>query len=125
MADATSIKCENSFMGDYPGDPRQQFKAAWHSATDAMDQWRKQVTAATSEALDKLDPAVRAALEAARAAVAGHWGACQCPCATAHPQDPGVCDGKAVLTRKLQATTDTVPICAPCAVAQGVAEMPH
>jgi hypothetical protein len=109
-------------MGDYPGDPKQQFTAAWHAATDAMGQWRKQVTAATSEALDKLDPAVRAALEAARAAVAGNWGACQCPCATAHPQDQNVCDGKAVLSRQRGETH--MPICAPCAVAQGVAEMP-
>ena len=124
-ADVAGMKCENGFMADYPGDPRQQFKAAWQSATDAVDQWRKQVTAATSEALDKLDPAVRAAIEAARAAVAGHWGACQCPCATAHPQDLGVCDGKAVLTRKLgpARSAASVPICAPCAVAQGVAEM--
>jgi hypothetical protein len=112
-------------MGDYPGDPKQQFTAAWHAATDAMGQWRQQVTAATSEALDKLDPAVRAVLEAARAAVAGHWGACQCPCTTAHPQDQGVCDGKAVLTRRLGTASSaaSVPICAPCAVAQGVAEM--
>jgi hypothetical protein len=108
-------------MADYPENPRRQFAAAWRSATDAVDQWRKQVTAATSEALDKLDPAVRSALEAARAAVAGHWGACQCPCTTAHPQDQGVCDGRAVMTRRLDGASR--PTCAPCAVAQGVAEM--
>ncbi len=112
-------------MGDYPDDPKRQFAAAWQAATDALGQWRQQVTAATSEALDKLDPAVRAALEAARAAVAGHWGACQCPCTSAHPQDQNVCDGKAVLTRRLGTASSaaSVPICAPCAVAQGVAEM--
>jgi hypothetical protein len=110
-------------MADYRDDPKQQLAAAWRSATDALGQWRKQVTAATSEALDKLDPAVRAAMEAARAAMAGNWGACQCPCATAHPQDQNVCDGKAVLFR--QRGEARTPICAPCAVAQGVAEMPR
>jgi hypothetical protein len=102
--------------------PARQFAAAWQAATAALGEWREQVTAATAEALDKLDPAVRAALEAARAALAGNWGACQCPCATAHPQDKDVCDGRALLTRRLGETD--MPLCAPCAVAQGVAEMP-
>jgi len=108
-------------MGHYEDNPARQFAAAWQTAAAALGQWRKQVTAATAEALDKLDPAVRAAMEAARAVIAGNWGACQCPCATAHPQDKNVCDGKAVLTRRLG--TADMPICAPCAVAQGVAEM--
>jgi hypothetical protein len=102
--------------------PARRFAAAWQAATAALGEWREQVTAATAEALDKLDPAVRAALEAARAALAGNWGACQCPCATAHPQDKDVCDGRALLTRRLGETD--MPLCAPCAVAQGVAEMP-
>lgn len=110
-------------MGDYPGNPRRQLAAAWQAATAALGQWREQVTAATTEAMDKLDPAARAALEAMRAALAGDWGTCRCPCATAHPQDQGVCDRSAVLTRRLSDTD--VPLCAPCAVAQGVAEMPR
>ena len=109
-------------MGAYQDNPRRQFAAAWQSAVAALDQWRKQVTEATGEALEKLDPAVRAALEAARAALAGNWGACQCPCATAHPQDKGVCDGIAVLSRRVGEAD--MRLCAPCAVAQGVAEMP-
>jgi hypothetical protein len=109
-------------MGEYPDNPSRQFAQAWQAATAALGQWRKEVSAATSEALDKLDPAVRAALEAARSALAGNWGRCQCPCATAHPQDKDVCDGSAVLTR--QHGEAEVPLCAPCAVAQGVAEMP-
>lgn len=80
------------------------------------------MTAATSEAIEKIDPAVRTALDAARAVIAGNWGACQCPCDTAHPQDMGVCDGRAVLTRRVREAD--MPLCAPCAVAQGVAEMP-
>jgi len=110
-------------MADSPENPARQFAAAWQAATAALGEWRKQVTAATSEAMDKLDPAVRAALEAARAAFAGNWGACQCPCTTAHPQDKDVCDGSAILTRRLGQTE--MRLCAPCAVAQGVAEMPH
>lgn len=110
-------------MEDYAGNPRRQFTAAWQTAVAALDEWRKQVTAATAEARDKLDPAVRAAMEAARAAFAGNWGACQCPCDTAHPQDQGVCDGRAILTRRVGATD--MPLCAPCAVAQGVHEMPR
>ena len=110
-------------MADSPENPARQFAAAWQAATAALGEWRKQVTAATAEAMDKLDPAVRAALEAARAAFAGNWGACQCPCITAHPQDRDVCDGSAILTRRLGETD--MRLCAPCAVAQGVAEMPH
>jgi hypothetical protein len=105
------------------GNPARQFAAAWQAATAALGQWREQVAAATAEAAGKLDPAVRAALEAARAALAGNWGACQCPCATAHPQDKDVCDGSAILTRRLGEAD--MPLCAPCAVAQGVAEMPR
>jgi hypothetical protein len=108
-------------MGDYPGNPKRQFTAAWQAAAAALDQWREQVTAATAEAMDKLDPAARTALEAVRAVLAGNWGACQCPCATAHPQDKDVCDRSAILTRRLGEAD--LPLCAPCAVAQGVAEM--
>ena len=108
-------------MGDYEDNPGRQFAAAWQAAAAALGEWRKQVTAATAEALDRLDPAVRDALEAARAVFAGNWGACQCPCDTAHPQDRNVCDGRAVLTRR-RGNAD-MSVCAPCAVAQGVAEM--
>ena len=73
--------------------------------------------------VDKLEPAVRAAADAARSAVTGEWRACRCSCTTAHPDDQGVCDGKAVLTRRI-ASAD-VALCAPCAVAQGVAEFPR
>jgi len=108
-------------MGDSPDNPARQLAAAWHDAQAAVGQWREQVTAATAEAMDKLDPAVRAAVGAVRSALAGNWGACQCPCAMAHPQDKDVCDGNAILTRRVNQTD--MPLCAPCAVAQGVAEM--
>jgi hypothetical protein len=42
--------------------------------------------------------------------------------------DVGVCDNDAVITRRFAAGLGgevDVPLCAPCAVAQGVAEMPR
>jgi hypothetical protein len=86
-------------------------------------EWAQRVTAATTEALGKLDPAVRAAIEAGRAAVAGDWRDCHCPCGEAHPDDLGVCDRRAVMTRRLGDAA--VRLCAPCAVAQGFAELPR
>jgi hypothetical protein len=109
-------------MGGNADNPARQFAAAWQAAADAVGEWRQRVAAATGEALGKLDPAVRAAMEAGRAALTGDWRACHCPCGTAHPDDRSVCDGSAVLTRRLGEAD--VPLCAPCAVAQGVAEMP-
>jgi hypothetical protein len=108
-------------MAGNADNPARQFAAAWQAATAAMGEWRQQVAAATTEAMGKLDPAVRAAIEAGRAALAGDWRACHCSCGTAHPDDQGVCDGSAVLTRQLGEVE--VSLCAPCAVAQGVAEM--
>jgi hypothetical protein len=103
------------------GKPTEQFRAAWQTAADALNEWSRRVSAATHEALDKIEPAFRAAVEAGRSAVTGEWRNCQCRCATAHPGDPGVCDGRAVMTRRVGGTD--VSLCAPCAVAQGVAEM--
>jgi hypothetical protein len=110
-------------MVDDPGNPSRQFAAAWQAATAALGEWRQQVSTATSEAITKLDPAIRAAVEAGRSALSGEWHACRCQCRTAHPDDRGVCDGRAVLTRRVGQAN--VRLCAPCAVAQGVAEMPH
>ncbi len=110
-------------MAGDPDTPSRQFAAAWQAAAAAMGAWRQQVAAATAEARGKLDPALRAAMEAGRAAVTGDWRACHCPCRTAHPDDSGVCDGSAVLTRRLGDAD--ISLCAPCAVAQGVAEFPR
>ena len=110
-------------MAGNADNPARQFAGAWQAATAALGEWRQRIATATSEAMDKLDPAVRAAVEAGRAALAGDWRACHCPCGTAHPDDRGVCDGSAVLSRRLGETD--VSMCAPCAVAQGVAELPR
>ncbi len=101
--------------------PGQQFRSAWQAAADAMSEWSRRVSEATHEALDKIEPAVRAAVEAGRSAVTGEWRNCQCRCYRAHPDDSGVCDGRAVMTRRVGEAD--VSLCAPCAVAQGVAEM--
>jgi hypothetical protein len=73
--------------------------------------------------MDKIEPAIRSAVEAGRVTMTGEWRDCRCPCATAHPDDPDVCDGRTVMTRKVSGSN--VSLCAPCAVAQGVAEMKH
>ena len=108
-------------MGESSETPGQQFAVAWQIASSALEQWRRQVAAATVEARDNLEPAVRVAREAARTAFGGSVRPCQCRCAAAHPQDSGVCDGSAVVTRWVNGTESR--LCAPCAVAQGVAEM--
>ena len=108
-------------MSSEEGNPARQFSAAWHAASAALGTWREQVSAATSEALEKLDPAVRSAVQAGFSLITGDWRDCRCRCATAHPDDANVCDGRAMLTRRLGGTE--VSLCAPCAVAQGVAEM--
>jgi hypothetical protein len=102
-------------------DPVRQFAAAREAAAAALGEWAQRVTAATAEALGKLDPAIRAAIDAGCAALAGDWRRCHCPCGEAHPDDMGVCDGRAVMSR--QRGEVGTPLCAPCAVAQGVAEM--
>jgi hypothetical protein len=103
------------------GKPSQQFRTAWQAAADAMNEWSQRVSQATHEALDKIEPAIRAAVEAGRVAMTGEWRDCRCRCDTAHPDDLGVCDGRAVMTRRVSGAD--VSLCAPCAVAQGVAEM--
>ena len=110
--------------------PLRQLAAAWEAATAVVTEWAEQTAAVTSEAFHKLssDPAIRAVLESWRITLV--WGQrdCKCVCARSHPDDMGICDKRAVITRRLP--TDLggevdVPLCAPCAVAQGVAEMPR
>jgi len=107
-------------MGSDQDDPARQFAAARDAAAAVLAEWGQRVAAATTEALGKLDPPVRAAMEAGLAAFTGNWRQCRCPCARAHPDDMGVCDGRAVMTRRRG--QEDVALCAPCAVAQGIAE---
>ena len=108
-------------MDGNAGKPTEQFRAAWQAAADAVNEWSRRVSAATHEAMDKIEPAFRAAVEAGRSAMTGEWRNCRCQCDKAHPDDQGVCDGRAVMTRRVRGAD--VSLCAPCAVAQGVAEM--
>ena len=103
------------------GRPGDQFRASWEAARDAMSEWSRRISEATHEALDKIEPALRSAVDAGRSAMTGEWRNCQCRCTSAHPSDAGVCDGRAVMTRRVGGADAS--LCAPCAVAQGVAEM--
>jgi len=111
-------------------DPVRQFIAAWEATATAAAEWAARTAALTREAFHKLarDPAVRAVLE--RWHITLIWGRrdCECACARSHPDDVGICDNNAVITRRLTTDLDgdvEVPLCAPCAVAQGVAELPR
>lgn len=93
-------------------------------------EWAERTTAVTAEAFHKLttDPAIRAVLERWRITAIWPRPGCECSCADSHPEDTGICDNRAVITRKLSTSREDdmeVALCAPCAVAQGVAEMPR
>jgi hypothetical protein len=107
----------------------RQLAAAWEAAAAVVTEWAEQTAAVTSEAFHKLanDPAIRAVMESWRTGPV--WGRreCECVCARSHPDDMGICDKRAVITRRLPTGLGSqmdVPLCAPCAVAQGVAELP-
>jgi hypothetical protein len=109
-------------------DPVRQFVAAWEAATGVVAEWAQQTAEVAREAFHKLasDPAIRAAMESWRFAMVWARQDCGCSCARSHPDDLGVCDHRAVIARRL--TTGPggdvdVPLCAPCAVAQGIAEL--
>ena len=109
--------------------PIQQLAAAWQAAAAVAAEWAERTAAVTAEAVQKLssDPAVQAVLESWRIAVVWPLGDCECSCASSHPGDVGVCDNRAVITRRVStggAGMVDLPLCAPCAVAQGVSEMP-
>jgi hypothetical protein len=107
--------------------PIRALAAAWEAATGVVTEWAEQTAAVTRDAVQKLasDPAVRAALESWRIVLVWTQQDCGCVCARSHPDDMGVCDNRAVIKRRLATGRNggvDVPLCAPCAVAQGVAE---
>jgi hypothetical protein len=107
--------------------PVRQLAAAWEAASAVATEWAERTAAVTSEAFHKLttDPAIRGLLEGWRIGPVFARRDCGCACTMSHPDDMGVCDGHAVITRRLTTARDgqiDVPLCAPCAVAQGVAE---
>jgi len=114
-------------MSGNENNPLRQLGAAWDAAAAITAEWAERTAAVTSESFRKLakDPAVRAVLETWRIGPVWARRYCGCSCARSHPDDAGVCDGHAVITRRLVTDQDeevNVPLCAPCAVAQGVAE---
>ena len=115
-------------MSSDGNNPLRQFVAAWEATAAVVSEWAEQTAAVTSEAFRKLasDPAIRAVMEQWRSTVV--WGRrdCECSCTRSHPDDPGICDRNAVITRRLTTDLDgdvEIALCAPCAVAQGVAEL--
>jgi hypothetical protein len=116
-------------MGDDREEPPGLFAAACQAAGAVLGEWAQRIGSATSEAVSRLasDPAIRAAFEASRPAFLRIRHDCHCRCAESHPADPGVCDNDAVTTRRLPSELTggpvDVPLCAPCATAQGLAEL--
>ena len=105
----------------------RQFAAACEAAAAVAAEWAERTAAVTAEAIHKLasDPAIRAVWEGWRVAPAWARRECECVCARSHPDDLGICDKHAVITRRLPTGMGgdvEIPLCAPCAVAQGVAE---
>jgi hypothetical protein len=109
-------------VSDGGDNPLRQLAAAWEAATAVAAEWAERTATVTSEAVQKLvsDPAIRAVLEGWRISPLWSRQDCECLCAISHPDDRGVCDHHAVITRRI--SDQEVPLCAPCAVAQGVAE---
>jgi hypothetical protein len=120
-------------VSDGGDNPLRQLAAAWEAATAVAAEWAERTAAVTSEAVQKTaaatseavqklvsDPAIRAVLEGWRVSPLWARRDCECLCASSHPDDRGVCDHRAVITRRI--SDQEVPLCAPCAVAQGVAE---
>lgn len=117
-------------MSSAGDNPFRQFVAAWEAATAVAAEWAEKTAEVTAESFRKLasDPAIRAVIESWRIAPVWSRRDCDCRCTTAHPDDVGICDNHAVITRRLKTDLGDqvdVPLCAPCAVAQGVAEMRH
>ncbi len=108
--------------------PFRQLAKAWEAAADVVADWMDKTAAVTVESFHKLasDPAVRAVMAGWRISPVWARRDCDCDCGRSHPADIGVCDQHAVITRHLSTDLETgldVRLCAPCAVAQGVAEL--
>jgi hypothetical protein len=114
----------------YGDSPARQLAAAWQAAAAVAAEWAERTAALTAESFGKLtsDPAIRRLLESWRSVAGWPPPACECACADSHPDDIGVCDNRAVIKRRFPAGPDgmvDLALCAPCAVAQGVAELPR
>ena len=89
-------------MSSAGDNPFRQFVAAWEAATAVAAEWAEKTAEVTAESFRKLasDPAIRAVIQTWRITPVFARD-CACPCATAHPDDIGICDRRAVITRRL------------------------
>jgi hypothetical protein len=129
MLATTPDRCDDEVVSASQENPVRQLVAAFQAAAAVTAEWAERTGVVTAEAINKLsnDPAIRALLARWRAATIWDQRRCECRCADSHPNDVGVCDNRAVITRRLPRSPTgrvDVPLCAPCAVAQGVAELP-
>ena len=129
MLATSPARCDDEVVSATEENPVRQLVAAFQAAAAVAAEWAERTGVVTAEAINKLtsDPAIRALLRRWRAATVGDQRRCECRCADSHPNDVGVCDSRAVITRRLPRSANgfvDVPLCAPCAVAQGVAELP-
>jgi hypothetical protein len=115
-----------------PGDASGEFQDLEEFAIRLVDAWGNAVAAY----LERLGPLVRSLAELAddpqvRAAVAARefgkvlneYRPCHCLCGHAHPEARGICSTDAVTSRRYDSPAlgpVDVPLCAPCAVAQGI-----
>lgn len=110
-----------------PGlEPLYQALAAFgREFSAAVNAWLEQMGPSVDALLEVAGrPEVQAALERARAQPRPR--PCYCFCQRLHPGDKGICDGQGVTTRRFTAEATgpvDVSLCAPCAVAQGLAEL--
>ena len=129
MLATARARCDYEAVSGTQENPVRQVVAALQAAAAVAAEWAERTGVVTSEAINKLnsDPAIRALLSRWRAATVWDQRRCECRCADSHPNDLGVCDNRAVITRRIPRGANggaDVPLCAPCAVAQGVAELP-
>jgi|SRR5215467_8399146 len=129
MLATAPARCDYEVVSGSQENPVRQVVAALQAAAAVAAEWAERTGVVTAEAINKLtsDPAVRALLSRWRAATIWDQRRCECRCTDSHPNDVGVCDNRAVITRRIPGASNgraDVPLCAPCAVAQGVAELP-
>jgi hypothetical protein len=101
------------------------FRALGRVASEWLEQWRPVINALAEFASR---PEVRAAVEQAQARrLLREAQPCHCLCGKMHPADKGICCFSDAVTTRRFATAALgpveVPLCAPCLVAQGFADL--
>jgi hypothetical protein len=107
-------------------DPARALIQGFQEAGRVIGEWLEGMRPAFEQLTEIANrPEVRAAVE--RRAPLPARRPCHCLCGKTHPADKGICEGgSAVTTRRFETALTgpvDVPLCAPCAVAQGITEM--